>query len=90
MCYVVGEYRMSQRNCSHKWMRVLVNSLPAYRCRHCGATVFESLVDETLTQRELRSPKDVILGTPDFGAPCISYNLKQKIQDELKRRVVRR
>lgn len=69
---------------------MLVNGIPAYQCRLCGATIFESLKDETLTQRELRSPKDVILGTPDFGAPCISYNLKQKIQEELKRRVVRR
>lgn len=81
---------MTDTGCSHKWERGLISGIPAYRCRLCGATIFESLKDETLTQRELRSPKDVILGTPDFGAPCISYNLKLKIQEELKRRVVRR
>lgn len=80
---------MTSIGCSHKWERGLISGIPSYRCRYCGATVFESLMDETITQRELRSPKDVILGTPDFGAPCISYNLKKRIQEELKKRAMR-
>ena len=81
---------MSQKNCKHEWRRVLVNGLPAYQCRLCKATVFEGVRDETLTRRELLSPRDAILGVPDFGAPCRSYNLGKKIQEGLKKRVVRR
>lgn len=75
---------MSQKGCRHGWMRVLVSGLPAYRCRYCGAVVFEAVQDDTLTREELRRPRDSIRSVPDFGAPCISYNLQQRIRKDLK------
>lgn len=51
--------------------------------------MFEGVRDETLTERELRTPRDSVLGVPDFGAPCRSFNLGKKIQEGLKKRVVR-
>lgn len=78
---------MSQKNCSHKWERALISGLPAYWCKYCGATQFEAVRDATLTERELRDPMNSIRAVPDFGAPCLSYNLAKKIQEGLKKRV---
>ena len=75
---------MSQKDCRHKWGRVLVSGLPAYKCRHCGAVVFEAVQDQNLTREEMRRPLDAIRSVPDFGAPCKTYNLRQRIRRELK------
>ena len=75
---------MSQKDCRHKWGRVLVSGLPSYKCRICGAVVFEAVQDENLTREEMLNPLNAIRSVPDFGAPCKTFNLRQRIRKELK------